>query len=86
MLNEKEIERFELLEKELHQLRSEVKIQNLVISGFLNAYFTNKKHDHSLFYSAVRSELNKLPTGSDTQHLFMDSIQEWVSRYDRDKN
>ena len=49
MLNEKEIERFELLEKDLQQLRSEVEIQNLVISGLLNAYFTNKKHDHSLF-------------------------------------
>ena len=81
MLNEKEIERFELLENNLQQLRSEVKIQNLVISGLLNAYFTNKKYDHSLFYSAVRSELNKLPPGSDDQHIFMNAIEKWVNRY-----
>lgn len=81
MLNEKEIERFELLEKDLQQLRSEVKIQNMVISGLLNAYFTNKKHDHSLFYSAVRSELKKLPPGSDNQHIFMNAIEKWVNRY-----
>jgi len=81
MLNEKEIERFVLLEKNLQQLRSEVEIQNMVISGLLNAYFTNKKHDHSLFYSAVRSELNKLPPGSDNQHIFMNAIEKWVNRY-----
>lgn len=81
MLNEKEIERFELLEKNLQQLRSEVEIQNMVISGLLNTYFTNKKHDHSLFYSAVRNELNKLPPGSDNQHIFMNAIEKWVNRY-----
>lgn len=35
MLNEKEIERFELLEKDLQQLRSEVEIQTWLFQDFL---------------------------------------------------
>ncbi|MDF7631171.1 MULTISPECIES: hypothetical protein [unclassified Pantoea] len=81
MLNEKEIERFELIEMELRKLRSEVKVQHLVISGLLNSFFTEDNNDHSHFYSAIREKLNGLPPGSDIQHILMTAVEKWANTY-----
>ncbi|UVC28843.1 hypothetical protein [Pantoea sp. SOD02] len=81
MLNEKEIERFELLEEEIHKLRTETKIQNLVISGLLNCLFSDNSKDHSLFYSAIREELQKVQHGSDMHHECVKGVERWVGKY-----
>lgn len=81
MLNEKEMERFELIEKELQKLRSEIKIQNLVISGLLNGFFNDGSKDHSHFYSAIREEIEKLPHGSDIRHDCANGVTKWADKY-----
>lgn len=81
MLNEVEIQRFEKIEKELTKLRSEIEMQQIVISGLLKRLFADDAVNHPAFFSALRDELSKLPPESDTRHNHIHKIQQWVDRY-----
>lgn len=81
MLSQVEKERFEKLENETAELRNQVAIQQIVISGLLHSLFRNEPGEHSAFFSVLREELNTLPFGSFIQQDFTHSLQKWIDRY-----
>lgn len=80
MLNESEKELIDTLNKKIELLSSKVETQQIIITGLLNCVLNSEQVDASLFFSAARMELDKLPLQSDSLHLHRDAIQKLVDR------
>ncbi|EQC0194557.1 hypothetical protein ACY0MP_004450 [Enterobacter hormaechei] len=81
MLTLAEKERIELLENETANLRNEVAMQRVLISGLLHSFFRGESSNESAFFDVLREELNKLPVVSVERQEFTHNLQQFIDRY-----
>ncbi|QXB23316.1 hypothetical protein I6L76_08425 [Lelliottia amnigena] len=81
MLSLAEMERIEQLEAEASNLRNDVAMQQILISGLLHSLFRNESSNQLAFFDVLREELNKLPLGSVKRQEFTHNLQQLIERY-----